>query len=258
MADQNTFTDEVLSKIKNNRLAAIILLFGMAIVALSSFTSGISDILKFYEENFKKRNFTIEGNILFNLEDKSIEMRNYLMDNSLNKIKVGLLWGESYIDPRISTINPKTGLTYKLELGDPPPDDVLVKTENVTYNFASIISFADYNDNGLLEKRLKERIISISNAYGIVYIRRNKNKNVTSKNNVINFDLSKVPDGYSLVKIDTPSEVSRFAFTDPDTFFSGKDISMYITETEQVNLKLKNVSPVINMAEPIPPQQTND
>ena len=69
----------MLSKIKNNRFVAIILLIGMAVVALSSFTSGMSNILKFYEENFRKRNFTIEGNILLNLADKSKEMKYYLM-----------------------------------------------------------------------------------------------------------------------------------------------------------------------------------
>ncbi|RLD35327.1 MAG: hypothetical protein DRI73_02705 [Bacteroidetes bacterium] len=59
MSEQKTLVDNIISRLKNNRLMAILIVFGISIIAISSFTDATQKIIKTFQGFLSDRPVTI-------------------------------------------------------------------------------------------------------------------------------------------------------------------------------------------------------
>lgn len=217
---QNTNVDKALNALKNNRVIALIIVFGLLVISIASFTDALTKLTNFLSGFIGNEIFTLDGRI-------DVELGSTVP----GKITIGIFWVNPQGSPdvafqaaRLAKIDPKLGhLEFKIPFKQPPPNAALMKlSENCRFGIGSIAAFSDENENGIYDEH--EEILGFAEKHVITF----RQGDFPGNSGLQSDPIIKAKEGYGLARIVIPEEHGKSKIFDDVVPIKNESISITI------------------------------
>jgi len=206
-ANKENRPEGILNRIRNNKIVSILIVTGVIITSLATFTDSFEKLWSKCANLFTDKGFRIEGDIVYEPGAQPAE-----------NILVTIIWGldrsekeggdTQFQSSVIAKVKSDEGrLNYSLVLTKDPPEELLMDFDSIKLGVGYIVAFNDKNNNGLLD--LDEKILGGSANYCVTFLNGDLKTWAETKGKGKLYTLLKLKQGYCLTKT-VPPEVHKF------------------------------------------------